>query len=237
MSDELEFDAHRATPVASSAATGCLAVLVILAVLGAAAGYVGVTQAIGRARRPVRRSAPDYPGPGQGEVAFEVTEGDSATDDRPQPQGGRRRQERRRLRRGRRGRPALAAASRSASTAAEQMCRRARSSVLVDPDNIVQAPDRPGGLRGRPDRAGARRGHQLHRGGSSRRSSTTRPARPARTTPTATPRATCSRRPTTSSRTPTPSRSCTTMVDRWSPGRRRRRPRGRPTSWATRPAR
>jgi UPF0755 protein len=57
---------------------GCLIALVILAVLAAGA-YYGVTSGIDKIKDQFS-SAEDYPGPGSGEVVYEVKSGDTATD-------------------------------------------------------------------------------------------------------------------------------------------------------------
>ena len=54
---------------------GCLIALVILAVL-AGAGYYGVTTGVDKIKDQFS-SAEDYPGPGSGDVTFEVKSGDS----------------------------------------------------------------------------------------------------------------------------------------------------------------
>jgi UPF0755 protein len=58
--------------------SGCLPVLVVLAVLGGLL-YVGVTQGVDFVKDQFGE-AEDYPGPGTGQVSFEVSSGDTATD-------------------------------------------------------------------------------------------------------------------------------------------------------------
>ena len=57
---------------------GCLIALVILALLGGAL-YYGVTTGIDKIKDQFS-SAEDYPGPGEGELSYEVKSGDTATD-------------------------------------------------------------------------------------------------------------------------------------------------------------
>ena len=57
---------------------GCLIALVILALLGAAL-YYGVTTGIDKVKDQFS-SAEDYPGPGSGDVSFEVKQGDSVAE-------------------------------------------------------------------------------------------------------------------------------------------------------------
>ncbi|MCD4534985.1 endolytic transglycosylase MltG [Nocardioides sp. cx-169] len=58
--------------------SGCLPVLIVLAVLGGLL-YVGVTQGVDFVKDQFGE-AEDYPGPGSGQVSFEVSSGDTATD-------------------------------------------------------------------------------------------------------------------------------------------------------------
>jgi UPF0755 protein len=57
--------------------SGCLPILIVLIVL-AALGYVGVTRGVDWVQDRLDNEAEDYPGPGSGRVVFEVQEGDSA---------------------------------------------------------------------------------------------------------------------------------------------------------------
>lgn len=57
--------------------SGCLPILVVLVIV-AALGYVGVTRGIDFVQDRLDNEAEDYPGPGSGRVVFEVQEGDSA---------------------------------------------------------------------------------------------------------------------------------------------------------------
>ena len=76
---------------------GCLIGLVVLALLFGGL-YYGVTKGIDVVKDQFE-GTPDYPGPGTGEVVFEVRGGDTRDRHRPQPQGDGHRQVRRRLHR------------------------------------------------------------------------------------------------------------------------------------------
>ncbi len=178
---------------------GCLIALVILAVLAGAA-YWGVTTGIDKIQDQFS-SAEDYPGPGSGEVNFEVKQGDSIAE----------------MGRGLKAAGVVASVDAFIDAAGANpdagkiqagfypLLKEMKASdvvaVLVDPDKIVTTSVTiPEGLRGQGRRRAAGRGDRLPEGRLRQGTRRTRRRSGSRRTPKATPRATCSRRPTTSVR-------------------------------------
>ena len=208
---------------------GCLIALVILAVLAGAA-YWGVTTGIDKIKDQFS-SAEDYPGPGSGEVNFEVKQGDSIAE----------------MGRGLKAAGVVASVDAFIDAAGanpeagsiqagfyplkKEMKASDVVAILVDPDNIVTTNVTiPEGLRVKRRRRPAGREDRLPEGRVREGARRTPRRSGSRRTPRATRRATCSRRPTTSA----PRRSRPTCSTTWWCAGSRRPPT---TTWRPAPRR